>query len=205
MDVIESVERVGHRVRIVCGGETLYVGRRLYRERPLQPGEPIELKEYEDWLLEHQYPQALDCAVSMLAQRACATEEIRRRLTRAGYRPQTVEMVLYKLSSNALLDDADFARQWVQARSGRGLGAGRIARELRQKGVTAEDAEAALEEINEETQQENALRLAKKGLLRAKPGEDRRRTEQRVMAQLARRGYGYAEAREAIAQARAEE
>lgn len=204
MAVIESVERVRGKIHVMCDGQTIVLSRALFRERPLQAGEEIELKEYEDWLLLHQYRDALDYAVSLLAQRPCATEEIRRKLERHGYRPQTAEMVLYKLSSNNLLDDADFARGWAQARTGSGLGTGRIAQELRKKGVSQEDAEAALQEINLEEQQENALRLAKKGLLRAKPGEDRRKVEQRVLALLARRGYGYEQARVAIRQAQEE-
>lgn len=204
MAVIESVERVRGKIRLVCDGQAIVLSRALYRERPLQAGEEIDLQAYEEWLLLHQYRDALDYAVSLLAQRPRATEEIRQKLERHGYRPQTTEMVLYKLSSNNLLDDADFARGWVQARTSSGLGAGRIARELRAKGVSQEDAEGALQEINLEDQQENALRLAKKGLLRAKPGEDHRKVEQRVLAQLARRGYGYEQARAAIRQAQEE-
>lgn len=202
MEVIESVARVRGKVYVVCQGETIVLTRQLYQERPLQPGDTLDWEEYEQWLLLHQYRPALNEAVAMLAQRPCASGEIRQKLERRGYRPQTVEMVLYKLSSNDLLDDAAFARQWASTRTNRGLGASRIAGELRRKGIAKEEAEAALASLDADAQLESAVRLAQKGLARAKAGEDARRTAQRVLAMLARRGYTYDQAREAIRLAR---
>ena len=109
-------------------------------------------------------------------------------------------MVLYKLTSNDLLDDASFAEQWVASRSHR-LGARRIAQELSRKGVSREDADAAIEAIPEEEQIEAAAALASRALRRAASGEDPRKTAQRVLQQLARRGYGYDIAKQALRQA----
>ena len=54
-------------------------------------------------------------------------------------------------------------------------------------------------------QAEEVVRMAARGLRRAKAGEDPRKTEQRVLAMLARRGYRYDEAKAAIEAAREEE
>lgn len=202
MAVITAIEKERSRMRITIDeGETVLVTHALFRERPLQVGDPIDPEEYDRWLLLRQYRQALDRAVGMLALRARSRREIEERLLRAGYRPATVEMVLYKLESESLLDDADFARQWVEARSGKQLGRGRITQELRRKGVCAEVAEAALAEVDEDAELQGAVKLVEKALRSARPGEDPRKTAQRITAMLARRGYGWQTAREALQQA----
>lgn len=201
MEVIEAIRRERGKVRITVGSEEVLVPLALFRERPLEEGQPLDLEEYDNWLMVRQYRHALDRAVGYLAARAHSCREIEQKLTRIGYRPCTVEMVIYKLQKENLLDDADFARQWVEARSGHSLGRQRIALELRRKGISAAEAEAALEDIDDEDQLAGAVRLVEKNLHRAKPGEDPRKTAARLTAMLARRGYGYDVAKEAIQQA----
>lgn len=201
MEIVTSVSRVRGGVRLIIGSESITVPAALYRARPLQEGDEVDLDEYDRWLLLRQYRPALDCAVRLLSQRAWAAGELGARLERLGYRPQTVEMVLYKLSSNQLLDDTSFARQWAAARANRKLGASRIAMELRRKGVSEEDTALAIQSLDEETQSANAASLAQKAVSRAKPGEDPRKTAQRAIAMLARRGFSYELARSAVRQA----
>lgn len=201
MDVITQVRKERGCYSVTIGDATdVKVPAPLFRERPLQEGELIDPEEYDQWLMVRQYRQALDRAVGYLAARARSRKEIEDKLLRAGYRPCTVEMVLYKLEKEGLLDDGDFARQWVESRSQR-MGRERIVRELRQKGVSTQEAEAALETIDEDEQLSGAVALVEKGLARAKAGEDPRKTAARLTAMLARRGYGYDVARAAIEQA----
>lgn len=203
MDVITLVRKERGKFRVTIGGDTdVLVPAALFRERPLAEGEEIDLEEYDQWLMVRQYRHALDRAVGYLAARARSRKEIEDKLLMAGYRPCTVEMVLYKLEKEGLLDDADFARQWVESR-GQRLGRQRIARELRQKGVSTQEAEQAMEAIDEEEQLSGAVALVEKGLSRTRAGEDPRKTAARLTAMLARRGYGYDVARAAIQQAMA--
>jgi len=201
VEVIESIRRVRGKVYIALGGEEIVIPQSLFRERPLQEGEAIDPEEYERWLLLHQYRPALERAVALLAARAHSKHEIEQKLRRSGYRPGTIEMVLYKLEKERLLDDADFAQQWVQARTDRKLGRRRIAQELRHKGVSAEEAEAALEDVDEEEQLAAAVALVEKAVARIKPGEDPRRAAQRITGMLIRRGFDWDIAREALRQA----
>lgn len=199
MDVIVSVKRERGRFRLELGsGEVVAVSGEVFRERPFAEGDLIDLEEYDAWLLPRQYRAALDRAVALLAMRAHARGEIERKLEQARFRPGVIEMVLYKLEREGLLDDADFSRQWVEARAGKRLGPRRIAQELRRKGVAASDIEEALGEMDEDEQLEGAMALARKGLARAKAGEDPRKTAQRVSGMLVRRGYGWEVARTAI-------
>ena len=199
MDIITSIKKERGKLRIVFNEDSeVLVPISLFRERPLSVGDAIDLGEYDQWLLLRQYRHALDRAVAFLAGRARSRREMEERLLRSGYRPCTVEMVLFKLEKEGLLDDADFARQWVEARTARRMGRGRIAQELRRKGVSAQEAEEALEALSEEDQLESAIRLVEKTLSRVSTGEDPRKTAARITAMLARRGYGYDVAREAI-------
>lgn len=202
MDMITAVQKERSRFRVTINGDTdILVPGKIFRERPLSEGEPIDLEEYDNWLMVRQYRQALDRAVAALASRAHSRHELEQKLLRAGYRPCTVEMVLYKLETEGFLDDADFARQWVEARTTRKLGTRRIAQELRHKGVSADEAEAALAQVDEDEQLTAATALVEKALARAKPGEDPRKTASRITGMLARRGYGWDIARQALEKA----
>ena len=136
--------------------------------------------------------------MALLAQRARASGEIRQKLRRKLNMEDTIEMVLYKLEKERLMDDEAFARDWAASRARCQIGRSRILRELRMKGIPQEMAERALDELDEEEGDEAAVALAQK-LLRRYSGEaDERKAMQKLLAAMARRGYGYEESRQAI-------
>lgn len=199
MDVITAIRKERSVFRVTINDDTdVMIPGSLFRERRLEEGQPIDLEELDEWLMVRQYRHALDRAVAALAARAHSRHELEAKLLRAGYRPNTVEMALYKLEKEGLLDDGDFARQWVEARANRRLGRRRIAQELRHKGIDAEQAEAALEALDEDDQLAGAIALVEKALRRDRSDEDPRKTANRILAMLARRGYGYDVARKAL-------
>lgn len=206
MDVITAIRKERGKYRVtVNDSEDVLVPVSLMRERPLKEGQPIDLEDYDNWLMVRQYRFALDRAVGYLAARARSVREIEQKLLQAGYRPSTVEMVIYKLQRENLLDDADFARQWVESRQNHKLGRSRIAQELRRKGISQEEAEEALSAIDDEDQLAGAVALAEKAAARIKPGEDLRKASSRIAGMLARRGYSWDIARQAIEQALSDE
>jgi regulatory protein len=91
-----------------------------------------------------------DCmerAGRLLTTRARSERELGDRLARAGFDDSVVESTLRRLRELGLVDDADFARRWVQERaSAKGLGPALLMSELRSKGVDVAVAEAALAE-----------------------------------------------------------
>lgn len=201
MDIITSIRKERGKFRVVISEqENIIVPLALFRERPLQEGQPIDLEEYDNWLMVRQYRHALERAVEYLAARARSKREIEQKLLQVGYRPCTVEMVLYKLEKEKLLNDADFAQQWVESRANHKLGKNRIAQELRRKGIDADEAQEALEALDDEDQLSGAISLAEKAAARIKPDEDRRKSYQRIAAMLARRGYSWDIAKEALSQ-----
>lgn len=202
MDVITAIKKERGKYRVTINdSEDVLVPLALMHERPLKEGQPIELEEYDNWLMVRQYRFALDRAVGYLAARARSTREIEQKLLQAGFRPSTVEMVIYKLQRENLLDDANFARQWVESRQSHKLGRSRIAQELRRKGVSQEEADEALSVIDDEDQLVGAVALAEKAAARIKPGEDIRKASSRIAGMLVRRGYSWDIAKQAIQQA----
>lgn len=202
---VTSVRRVRGMFLIGLNGETIRIPRSLYEERPVREGDDLDPDEYDRWLLLRQYRPALEYAVSLLARRPHAAGELEAKLKQRGYRPATCEMVLYKLEKHGLTDDADFARQWAEARARRGVGPKRIAQELRARKVAREDAEAAMAGLDTEEHFRQAVRLARRSLRAARPGEDPRRTDQRAASMLMRRGYPGGTAREAVRAAHEED
>ncbi len=202
MDVITAIKKERGKYRVTINeSEDVLVPLALMHERPLKEGQPIELEEYDNWLMVRQYRFALDRVVGYLAARARSTREIEQKLLQAGFRPSTVEMVIYKLQRENLLDDADFARQWVESRQSHKLGRNRIAQELRRKGVSQEEADEALSVIDDENQLAGAVALAEKAAARIKSGEDIRKATSRIAGMLVRRGYSWDIAKQAIQQA----
>ena len=102
---------------------------------------------------------------------------------------EIAEAVLDRFAEAQLIDDAAFARAFVNSRlaiSGKSKSV--IARELKQKGVSADDAAAALEIIDPELENQTAYSVAKKRYqqLSSLAPEVRKR---RLMGFLMRRGF----------------
>lgn len=85
------------------------------------------------------------------------------------------------------MDDAAFARRWVEARAARGYGAARLRAELGARGVARDVIDLALGALETESTLERARELARRRL----PGLRRRpdRAATRLRDYLLRRGY----------------
>ena len=87
----------------------------------------------------------LAAAARFLGTRPRSADEVRRRLRDTGYRADLVEGTLVRLTELGYLDDAAFARAWVESRDRtRPRGARALRDELRLKGVAPADVETAL-------------------------------------------------------------
>jgi regulatory protein len=100
------------------------------------------------------------------------------------------EAVLSRFEDVGLIDDAAFARAWVESRHhSRGLAGRALSAELKQRGVAPDEIKAALDEgLSPEDELAAARRLvaAKLPGTRGQPAPQRMR---RLAGQLARKGY----------------
>jgi regulatory protein len=89
----------------------------------------------------------LEAAARFLEVRARSVDEVRRRLGQAGYRSELVEGAIGRMTELGMLDDATFARAWIESRD-RARPRGEIAlrRELALKGVDRSVVDELLEE-----------------------------------------------------------
>ena len=197
---ILAMERVrGCRIKLVLeDGSSFCLLKSALQARPMQPGDEVDPEEFRNWVMLQQYRPALEKAVSMLAGRACSQKEIHQKLRQIGYSEETIEMVLTKLNINHLLNDQEFADQWVSQRAGKKYGPRRIEQELRQKGVSSKEIEESMASVSEDDYLAHAVRLAEKAWRNAKPGEDPRKTRSRILSALVRKGYDWELARRAL-------
>ena len=93
----------------------------------------------------------LAAAARFLEVRPRSVAEVRRRLRSAGYSAALVEGAVVRLVELGFLDDAAFARAWVESRDrARPRGERALRVELRQKGVGREETDEALGERRDE-------------------------------------------------------
>jgi len=143
--------------------------------------------------------KAHESALRYLDYRPRSVDEIRRHLKGKDVAPEVSDEVVERLTSVGLLDDRAFARYWLENRSDfspRGERALRL--ELRQKGVPGDIiAEVLSEGHNEDEAAYRAAMAQVRKVRTTDPVEFRRKME----AHLARRGFSYDIAREAVARA----
>ncbi len=88
---------------------------------------------------------AMERAGKLLSIRARSERELADRLSEAGFSAEAVAQTLTRLVELSLVDDLDFARQWVADRSARKkLGPRALAAELSAKGIAREVIDQAL-------------------------------------------------------------
>ncbi len=192
MVIIEEITplRTGVQIRL-DSGRTVRLTRKDAEEGGFREGMSLPDEAFDQFVRLHQYPRALNQAVAMLARRPCSRHEIESRLRRTRYEEEIVELVLYKLEKERLLNDAEFADSWVQYRAGGRYGERRILQELKQKGVADDVAREAVGKLEASDSLDNAVHLAEKALQRSKPGENKWTVRNRVLAALVRKGYSW--------------
>lgn len=138
-------------------------------------------------------------ALKLLDQRARSREELSRRLQRAGFEAGVVAEVVTDLEACGLVDDQEFANEWVRQRATRLNKSSRVLdRELAHKGVGERQRAAALEQIDPEEEEARAVALAEKkaAAIHRVPQNrtERDKALRRIVGTLARRGYPQATA-----------
>lgn len=129
-------------------------------------------------------------ALRALEVRSFARGDLARRLSRKGHPRPAIEAALERIHSLGLLDDAAYARNYVQTRGARGRGPARLTRDLLSMGVERSLIDRALDaewpEGSDRTTVPLALARKRAGQLGGLPRQTKRR---RVVAYLARRGF----------------
>ena len=181
-------------------GETIVCRRDDVAALGLAPG--TEQKNLRSRLCRHQLDEGYDAALSLLDYSAKTRQELTKKLQAKGYLDEVIEAVADRLTENRLLDDKYIAERLVQGAGSRGIYA--IKQKLRQKGISEEDADAALSEISDEEQAEAAYNEAVR-LSRRYAGLEPRAYKAKLSQALARRGFTWDSIESALARLNSED
>jgi regulatory protein len=151
--------------------------------------------------------EATRAALTYLQRRARSEHETRAKLESKGYSAEIITQVLSRLREASLINDARFAKDWVQARSRKALGSRHIRKELRAMGVADVISNAALaslaepdDPLDEDSPQSYAIAYARR-CLRKLAGKPDDVIKHKLIQSLMRRGFSYDDAKSAASQA----
>ncbi len=179
------------------GCDALRVRRTHFEKRPLAEGEAVDPQAYEDSVAAIQLADAYEAALTALDSRARTARELERALLNKGYVRPAVEAAVERLRENRLIDDARIAGRIAESSADKPVGVYALRRKLKAKGISDEDADAALEAFDDDQQQAAARRAAEK-LLKRYEGLPRREARAKLSQALARRGFGWDSVRAAV-------
>jgi regulatory protein len=133
--------------------------------------------------------QARQICLRLLAIAPKTRAQLARALHRRGVPDEAAEAVLARFADVGLIDDAAFARAWVESRHySHGLSRRSLSAELRRQGVETEEIRDAVDTLDPEQEVATARRLVEQKMAgtRSQPPEFRAR---RAAGTLARKGY----------------
>ena len=155
----------------------------------LHIGQDLSDKKIAELKEQDTQETALQRAMNLLSYRPRTEAEIRQRLEKAGYAAGVIDQVVERLRATNLVQDAGFAREWVENRGTfRPRSHKMLAFELRRKGVTEDVIQNALSEADSDTDlaYQSAVKYARK--LRGMEFQEFRR---RLLGFLGRRGFNF--------------
>jgi len=174
-------------------------------DQGIREGKRLSRSEADEILAAVNRTVVLDKALDLLAVRSRSSRDLRIRLRRAGAREEPITWAIERLLAQGYVDDAAYARQVARAKvlSG-GVSRRRVVTALRQKGIAADVASAAIESTlaDVELDEYGAALAAAEKRLRALQSLEPVKRRQRLYAFLARRGYEGEVIRRVIAELR---
>ena len=143
--------------------------------------------------------QARTLCLRLLTARSRTRAELAGQLAKRGYPDDVSNRVLDRLAGVGLVDDTDFAEQWVGSRRANATKSKRaLVAELHTKGVDNDVIDTVLAGLDDGAERDRAALLVRARLRREALGDDDTRVSRRLAGMLARRGYSPTMAYEVI-------
>ena len=193
---LELQRRPGRLNVFVDGQFVIGVGEAVAADLSLRVGREITSEKLLEIASAEEVQKATDAALVLLEVRARARREIETRLSQKGYEESIITLVIAKLIKLGLLDDAQFAAQWVEAKTrvggSRPVGRRRLSSELYAKGVAKDQIADAVEVVTNDDELALARAAASKKVRIVPTDRDLLQKErQKLMGFLQRRGFGW--------------
>ena len=158
----------------------------------LKEGMMVEEQTLVNIQLDSEKQTALDKAMTYLTASVKTEKQVCDYLLGKGYTQAVIDYVIEKLNGYGFLSDEDYARRYVETYS-KSKGVRLIKTELKRKGVSDEDMQNAVEEI--QGQSETAIAIAEK-YMRGKVADIK--TVQKLYRHLLSKGFTYDDAKCAV-------
>lgn len=161
----------------------------------LRVGQVLSEDEIKKLEQEELFETAREKALRYLEPRPRSTTEVKQHLLKKQIAADVADRVIDRLSQAGLLDDAAFAKYWVENREQFKPRAARALRfELRRKGLSTTDISDAIGEVDES---ESAYHAGQDRARRWR-GLERREFFEKLTGFLVRRGFSYSVAKQAV-------
>jgi regulatory protein len=167
----------------------------------LHEGQVLDEEELEALREEIALAEAVNAALSCLAYRPRSRVELQRHLRRKGHAEGPVQAAISRCERLGYIDDGAFALSFVRDRIRfRPSGRRRLLSELRSRGISGEDADAALDEAFREFgfSERDLLRQSAARRVRALQSVERSTARRRLTGYLLRRGFAGADVRSIV-------
>ena len=166
----------------------------------LHKGQRLNVAAQQQIVQADRVRAAREVALGYLSHSARTEREVRQKLLRSDFDEAVAEDTVVRLRELGYLDDAAYARHYVQARfRNRGYGPGRLRSDLMRRGVAAALIDTVLDELLEQQDMlEAARRHAEKRWPRLAGEPDARKRRKKLSEFLVRRGFSYETARSVI-------
>ena len=193
---LEPQKRPGRLNVFVDGQFVMGVGEAVAADLRLRVGKEMTSEKLLEVAGAEEVQKALDSALLLLEVRARAKREIETRLTQKGYEEGIIEQVIEKLVRLELINDAQFAAAWVEAKTrvggNRPVGRRRLSSELYAKGVAKDQIAEAVGIVSNSDELVLARAAAAKKVRTVPTDRDLLQAERRkLMGFLQRRGFGW--------------
>ena len=199
MPIITAIEKQKRRQRAnvhLDGEYVLSLRLDVIQIARLAIGTELPHERRQELEAEDQRLGAVESALRLLAMGPRSEHDLRERLTRRrGFRREAVDHAVQRMRELGYLNDAAFARFWVESRQAATPRSKRaLAFELSRRGLGREELDAALDGVSDA----DAAYDAAQRRLRSLRGLDKQTFERRLGSFLNSRGFGYGVARAAV-------
>jgi regulatory protein len=134
--------------------------------------------------------KAKNYAFLLLKFRQRSTKEIGLRLKQKQFEDPVIKETIAFLKDHAFIDDAAFARAWIDSRLKKPLGIRRIKEELRIKGIDNNIIDSNINQTRRDYSEEEVVsRIAADKLKQTPKGIEPQKAKRRIFSYLLRRGF----------------
>ncbi|MFD3166152.1 RecX family transcriptional regulator [Herpetosiphon sp. NSE202] len=171
----------------------LGISLRTLEQQGLYKGKVLSESDWQAIAQAEEVDKAYNAALVFLAARPRSSQEIRTRLRKREFPDEHIDLAIEKLAQIGLVNDAAFARFWVENRQQhRPRGARAIQTELSQKGVQRDLISEVLNELtDQDEEQERAFSVARSALRRYANEPTKMAFSRKMAGLLQRRGFGF--------------